>query len=98
MARLDADYTPRFLRDYKKLKKIHANMSSLHKVIDLVLENTAETIDELRRHHNMHTLSGKWQGSFECHVCNADNWLLVWYVAGDLAVFQRTGTHDELFR
>ena len=46
----------------------------------------------------MHTLSGKWSGSNECHVCNAGDWLLVWSVKGDLAVMQRTGTHDELFR
>ena len=46
----------------------------------------------------MHRLAGQWAGSNECHVCNAGDWLLVWAVRDNLAVFQRTGTHREIFR
>lgn len=45
----------------------------------------------------MHTLGGEWSGSNECHVCNAGGWLVIWFVDGETAYFQRTGTHDELF-
>ena len=46
----------------------------------------------------MHKLTGKWTGSSECHVANAGDWLVIWTTVGDIAHFQRTGSHDELFR
>ena len=46
----------------------------------------------------MHRLSGQWAGSNECHVANAGDWLIIWQVHGDIAYFQRTGSHSELFR
>ncbi|KXB81768.1 type II toxin-antitoxin system YafQ family toxin [Varibaculum cambriense] len=46
----------------------------------------------------MHKLSGQWGGSNECHVANAGDWLVIWRTCGQVAYFQRTGTHDELFR
>ena len=52
----------------------------------------------LRQRHNMHALSGAWQGSSECHVANAGDWLVIWADDGVTAYFQRTGSHDELFR
>lgn len=95
---LTPSYSSIFERDIKRLKRRHVDMAPLKEVIELVLRNTAESLGELKRRHNMHTLSGAWRGSNECHVCNAGDWLLVWKVAGSLAVFQRIGTHDELFR
>ena len=67
-------------------------------VIDLIVENTPEALEELRRRHRMHTLKGAWRGSNECHVASAGDWLLVWRVHGGVAFLQRTGTHDEIFR
>lgn len=98
MARLKAQFAPSFRRDLKKFDKKHIDDAPLAEVIDLIIENTPESISELRRHHRMHTLSGTWAGSNECHVCNADDWLLIWRVSGDIALLQRTGSHDELFR
>ena len=46
----------------------------------------------------MHTLTGKWTGSNECHIANAGDWLVIWKTGNGLAAFQRTGSHDELFR
>lgn len=46
----------------------------------------------------MHTLKGSWLGSHECHVANAGDWLLIWRSNEAVAAFQRTGSHDELFR
>ena len=95
---LTPDFTPAFERDIKRLKKAHRDLEPMKEVVRLVVRNDADSIAELKRRHNMHTLSGKWSGSNECHVCNAGDWLLIWCVAGDLAIMQRTGTHDELFR
>lgn len=98
MGRLKAQFSPSFSRDVKKLAKKHVDAKPLAEVIDLIIENSPESIETLRRRHNMHMLSGNWSGSSECHVCNAGDWLLVWRTSGDIALMQRTGSHDDLFR
>ena len=95
---LEAQYTPQFQRDTKRLKKKHVDLAKLKTVVNLVIENSSESISELKRRHNMHELKGDWAGSKECHVANAGDWLVIWREGNGLAVFQRTGTHDELFK
>ena len=98
MGRLQAQFTPSFRRDLKKLDKKHVDDAPLAEVIDLIIENSPESLETLRRRHNMHLLKGEWAGSSECHVCNAGNWLLLWKTFDDIALLQRTGSHDDLFR
>lgn len=95
---LAAKPTSQFQRDVKRLKKKHINLTPLYELADLVIENTPESIAELERHHNLHSLKGQWAGSKECHVANAGDWLVIWREGNGLAVFQRTGSHDEIFR
>lgn len=90
--------TPRFVRDVKALTKRHVDLAPLYEVQHLILQNTREALEELVRRHNMHDLKGAWDGSSECHVANAGDWLLVWRTTDELAIFQRTGSHDEIFR
>lgn len=98
MGRLTADFSAAFKRDLKKkAKRRRWDLSQLEHVIDLVVENSPEAIEELRRRHNMHTLSGKWAGRNECHVANAGDWLVIWSTNSKVAFFERTGSHDELF-
>ena len=94
---LEPEYTPSFNRDSKRLKKKHVNLEPLKDVVRLILKDTPDARSELIRRHNMHTLKGEWRGSNECHVANAGDWLLVWTTTEELAVFQRTGSHDEIF-
>ena len=89
---------PSFKKDIKRLKKKKIDTQPLKDVIMLVLENSKSSTKELKRRHNMHKLKGNWEGSFECHVANVGDWLLIWCTQGNFAVFQRTGTHDELFK
>ena len=96
MARLQIKTTARFKRDAKAMPR-RRNTTPLHDVIDLIAQNDLASREELVRRHNMHRLSGKWAGSNECHVCNVGDWLLVWAVRDDVAVLQRTGTHDDIF-
>lgn len=98
MSRLRAQFTPSFRRDIKKLDRKHVDDAPLAEIIDLIIENTPDALETLRRRHNMHTLGGKWSDSSECHVCNVGDWLLIWKTFDDIALFQRTGTHDDLFR
>ena len=98
MARLQPDFTPAFSRDVKRLDRRHVDLAPLEEVIELVCRNDASALDELKRRHNMHTLKGSWLGSHECHVANAGDWLLIWRSSETVAAFQRTGSHNELFR
>ena len=87
-----------FERDVKSLVKKHVDLEPLLQLVDLILEDTEGAKETLRQRHNMHSLKGAWAGSYECHVANAGDWLVIWKCGNGLAVFERTGTHDELFR
>lgn len=95
---LTAKYTSKFERDVKSLVKKRYDISLLAEVVDLVLEDTEESKETLRRRHNMHSLKGAWSGSNERHVASAGNWLVIWKTGNGLAVFERAGSHDDLFR
>lgn len=63
MGRLTADFSAAFSRDLKKkAKQRNWDLAELQKLIDLVLENTPESLETLKRCHNMHRLSGSWAG------------------------------------
>ena len=98
MSKLQIEPLPTYIRDVKKLLKRHVDMAKLNTVINLIADNSPEAIEELKRHHNMHSLQGLWKGHKECHVCNAGDWLLIWIVEDNVAYLERTGTHDELFK
>ncbi len=94
---LRPEFTSKFERDVKRLQKKHVAVEPLKDVIRLVLVNDAASLGELRRRHRMHELKGAWQGAKECHVANMGDWLCVWQTTDELAIFLRTGTHDEIF-
>lgn len=94
---LRAEYTKAFERDVNRLKRRHADLADLKEVIRLVLEDTGEARETLRRRHRAHTLTGDLAGVMECHVGNAGDWLAIWVRGDGVAVFMRTGGHDELF-
>jgi mRNA interferase YafQ len=45
--------------------------------------------------HRDHPLKGEWAGHRECHIL-AD-WLLIYRIDGDEIIFERTGSHADLF-
>lgn len=99
MSKLSAEFSSAFSRDLKKkAKRRNWNLDELQKLIDLILENSPESLETLKRRHNMHQLSGNWAGHNECHVANAGDWLIIWSSNDKVAFFERTGTHDELFK
>lgn len=95
---LKPEFTPKFERDVKRLQRKHVNLAPMKDVIDLILQNDEAAVAELVRRHRMHNLSGEFRGVKECHIANFGDWLLVWRVVSPLAIFLRTGTHDEIFR
>ena len=91
-------YTAKFQRDVKRLEKKRYDLGPLEALIDLVAQNTPEALEELRRRHNMPDPKVEWSGSRECHVANAGNWLVIRRDEDTFVTFQRTGSHDKLFR
>ena len=93
-----ATFMPSFSRDLKRVRRRGLDENELLGVIDLIIENTPESREELRRRHRMYALKGLWKGSNERHVANAGDWLVVWRERDGVAFFRRTGAHDEIFR
>lgn len=86
-----AAYTKQFAKDVKLAKKRHKNMQKLALVIRGLV--AGEALDPIHRDHR---LIGEFAGRKECHI-EAD-WLLVYKVEADTIIFERTGTHSDLFR
>lgn len=62
-----------------------------------MLADTCAARETLRRRHRAHMLTGNLAGVMECHIGNAGDWLAIWMRDDGIAVFMRTGGHDELF-
>jgi mRNA interferase YafQ len=88
---LTPTYTKQFERDAKRMKKRGKNLEKLKIIIrSLVAE---EPLDDIHRDHK---LIGNWKGRRECHI--ESDWLLINQVESDRVVFERTGTHSDLFQ
>lgn len=64
-----------------------------------------EKLDEVMRHleaekplapkHRDHSLHQNWAGRRECHI--EPDWLLVYKIERETIIFERTGSHSEIF-
>jgi len=84
-------YTRQFERDVKRLQRRGKDMGKLKAVVRTLLAE--QPLDPLRRDHK---LVGTYQGRRECHI-EAD-WLLVYKREATAIVFERSGSHADLFR
>ncbi len=83
-------YTGQFKRDVRLAEKRGKDMGKLRAVIELLLR--AET---LPRALGDHPLKGEWKPSRDLHI--EPDWLLIYRVDGEAVLFERTGTHSDLF-
>jgi mRNA interferase YafQ len=84
-------YTKQFSKDLKKMQNRKKNLEKIKMIIGSLIAE--ERLDPL---HQDHKLVGSYQGRRECHI-EAD-WLLIYKVEGNQIIFERTGTHSDLFR
>lgn len=88
---LRPEYTTKFKKDLKAVGKRNLDMELLKEVIKkLCLE---EPLPAKNKDHN---LSGNWSGCRECHI--SPDWLLIYQIGNGIIVFERTGTHSDLFK
>lgn len=88
---LSVEYTQRFKRDAKRLKRRGLDLSRLDSAI-LLLRKQEELPDSLQDH----ALVGNYSGHRECHV--APDWLLIYRIDDEALVLTavRTGSHSDL--
>jgi mRNA interferase YafQ len=84
-------YTRQFERDVRRMQRRGKNLDKLKILVrSLVAEESLDPI------HRDHKLLGNWQGRRECHI--ESDWLLIYKTEEDRIIFERTGTHSDLFR
>lgn len=87
--------TTRFERDYKKMLKQGKDIDKL----DEVMEKLAKE-EKLRERHHDHPLtdSRNYKKRRECHI--EPDWLLIYKIdkEGEAIIFERTGSHSDLFK
>ncbi|GJL63079.1 MAG: hypothetical protein NPIRA04_17330 [Nitrospirales bacterium] len=87
---LKPSYSKQFERDLKRMLKQGKKREKL-KVVMRKLVNE----DRLDPRHRNHKLVGKYKDRCECHI--EPDWLLIYKATGQEIVFERTGTHSDLF-
>lgn len=83
-------FTEQFDRDLKKMLKRGKDKQRIKLVITKLINE--EKLEPKYKHHK---LAGMYKGRRECHI-EAD-WLLIYKIEGNQIIFERTGTHSDLF-
>jgi len=83
-------HTRQFDRDVKRQKKRGKDLQKLKKVTDM-LEND----DNLPHIYKSHKLTGNYKNRLECHI--EPDWLLIYKKIKNELIFERTGSHSDLF-
>jgi mRNA interferase YafQ len=84
-------YARQFERDIERMRKRGKNLEKIKLIFrSLMAEKPLDAI------HRDHKLIGNWQGRRECHI--ESDWLLIYKIESDRIIFERTGTHSDLFQ
>lgn len=88
---LKVSTTKKFERELKIARKRGKDMSKLGDIINKLSKE--ESLDPKNRNHK---LKGNFQGRWECHI--EPDWLLVYLKTDSEIIFERTGSHSDLFK
>ena len=83
-------FTRQFERDLRLMQRRGKDIPKLRSVITLLIEELP-LAERLRDH----SLVGNWRGRRECHI--EPDWLLIYKLEDNAIIFERTGTHADLF-
>ena len=83
-------YTTQFERDLRRMQRRGKDIAKLKTVLAALVNE-----ESLADRHRDHGLTGNFKGRRECHI--EPDWLLVYKLAGVEIIFERTGTHADLF-
>lgn len=82
--------TNRFKKDIELMRKRGKDFSKLRQVMEQLIRE-----ESLHARHREHVLIGNYVGRRECHI--EPDWLLIYKLDGADIIFERTGTHADLF-
>ena len=83
-------YTTRFEKDLKRMQKRGCEISKIKVAIILLINE--KPLDARMKNH---LLRGNFKDRRECHL--EPDWLLIYRLNENRIIFERTGTHADLF-
>ena len=83
-------YNKQFAKDLKKMLKRGKSDEKIKRVIKKLI-----TEEQLEARYKNHRLLGNYKNRRECHI--EPNWLLIYKIMENEIIFERTGTHSDLF-
>ena len=87
---LTPSYTNQFQKDLKLMLR---RGKPVEKFKDAANQLIAQSVLGARLRN--HKLSGNYKDRWECHL--EPDWLLIYKLSGNEIIFERTGTHSDLF-
>ena len=88
---LKLSYKNVFLKDRKLAEKRGKDLVKLTEIMFVLASGNA-----INPKYRDHQLSGTYKGYRECHI--ESDWLLIYKITDDSILFERTGTHSNLFK
>lgn len=87
---LKPKYNRQFEKDLKKMLKRGKSGDKIKRVIQQLIQEKP-----LKPRYRDHKLIGNYKGRRECHI--EPDWLLIYVPLAEEIIFERTGTHSDLF-
>ena len=87
---LNPSYTNQFQKDLKLMLRRGKPVEKFKEVANRLI-----ALSVLNARLRNHKLSGNYKYRWECHL--ESDWLLIYKLSGNEIIFERTGTHSDLF-
>jgi mRNA interferase YafQ len=84
-------YTKQFEKDVKRCQRRGKNLDKFKILARTLL--SGESLDSI---HKDHKLVGNYVGRHDCHI--ESDWLLIYKITENKLIFERMGTHSDLFK
>ena len=87
---LKPSFTKQFDRDLKRMLKRGKEKDKIKLIVAKLINE-----ERLEPKNKEHKLVGNYEGRRECHI--EPDWLLIYKLEKEMIIFERTGTHSDLF-
>jgi mRNA interferase YafQ len=84
-------FTRQFEKDLRRMQKRGKDAAKIKALMSRLIRD-----EPLADKHRDHVLVGNYHGRRECHI--EPDWLLIYKLAENEIIFERTGSHADLFR
>jgi mRNA interferase YafQ len=83
-------FTRQFQKDLARIQKRGWDVGNLKELIQKLLSGAP-----LEARYNDHPLKGNWVGRRDAHI--GPDWILIYAIKEQSIIFERTGSHADLF-